>query len=688
MKSSTRASVIAALVALVALVFNGALLINAYIEQERERDLLQWESRLGLVADAKAEAVARLLAAGRRDLEELATNASLRFYLWQLTGPRAGAAGDEEPGSLGYLRNLLLAAADRYGYTSGSGARVPANLPQPRTAGLAILGPDLAPVLATPGLQGVADTYRAVAERALAAPSSGGVEILLDAEGRAVMVQAIPIQPVPGATGAEPDGGTAGVLIGVRSAEDELYPLLTREPALAEASETLLLARRADGVAILSPTRDGSAPLRRVLPLSRTDLAETAALTTPGRLVALTNYRGERVLQVSRAVRGQDWILVQQVNASEALSLANERRRLLVLVLSLLLFSVAAVAVAAWRHGSGVRARHQAEELADKAARLQRQTDLLHTITDNLDALTLLVGGDGRVRFTNQAMASAADRAIRSIVDSAPGSFLPHALARDIEEGVAAARREHAIQHRVLRWVSAEASREFAASFIPMPRIGAEEGAMLVVLNDITDIQRAQQRHTSLLRRLVLTLVGVVDRHDPYGGSHAQRMSEVADALAKELGFNEQDRSTISLAASLANIGKIMIPAAVLGKAGPLTADEEALLHKHVEYGLELLRDLEFDGPVREMIAQKQERPDGRGYPLGLTSERLSLGGQIIAVANAFVALLSARAYRQGLTVAGALDELLRAAGTQYDRRVIAALFHVAENRRDWSQWH
>ena len=93
MKSSTRASVIAALVALVALVFNGALLINAYIEQERERDLLQWESRLGLVVDAKAEAVARLLAAGRRDLEELATNASLRFYLWQLTGPRAGAAG-------------------------------------------------------------------------------------------------------------------------------------------------------------------------------------------------------------------------------------------------------------------------------------------------------------------------------------------------------------------------------------------------------------------------------------------------------------------------------------------------------------------------------------------------------------------------------------------------------------------
>ncbi|KAA0205723.1 MAG: histidine kinase [Proteobacteria bacterium] len=88
-----------------------------------------------------------------------------------------------------------------------------------------------------------------------------------------------------------------------------------------------------------------------------------------------------------------------------------------------------------------------------------------------------------------------------------------------------------------------------------------------------------------------------------------------------------------------------------------------------------------------DIIAQKQERPDGRGYPRGLGADRITLAGQVLAVANAFVALLSPRAYRQQLSIQGALDELMRGAGSQFDRRVIAALFHVAENRRDWSQW-
>ena len=79
----------AAIVSLLALLVIGLSLISSYVAEERERDLLQWESRLGLVADARSDAVARLLAGYRRDLDELASNASLRFYLWQVT--RSGA---------------------------------------------------------------------------------------------------------------------------------------------------------------------------------------------------------------------------------------------------------------------------------------------------------------------------------------------------------------------------------------------------------------------------------------------------------------------------------------------------------------------------------------------------------------------------------------------------------------------
>ena len=125
-----RSPVVIALVVLLALIGLGAWLINVYIEEERQRDLLQWESRLGLVADAKADSVARLLASDRRELEELARNASLQLYLWQVVKARKSDEPAAEPAQQAYLRNLIVAAADRGGYLPDPGTRVPANLPR------------------------------------------------------------------------------------------------------------------------------------------------------------------------------------------------------------------------------------------------------------------------------------------------------------------------------------------------------------------------------------------------------------------------------------------------------------------------------------------------------------------------------------------------------------------------------
>src|SRR5690606_31954759 len=135
-----------------------------------------------------------------------------------------------------------------------------------------------------------------------------------------------------------------------------------------------------------------------------------------------------------------------------------------------------------------------------------------------------------------------------------------------------------------------------------------------------------------------------------------RRMAQVADAVARELALDDREREQLDLAATLANIGKIMIPSEILTKKEPLTAAEQELLRKHVDYTLELLHGVEFDGPVLDIIAQKQERLDGTGYPRGLTEHEMSMAGRILSVANAFVALISARAYRDGVSVDEALQ--------------------------------
>ncbi len=687
-----------ALLALLALIGLGAVLINVYIEGERQRDLLQWESRLGLVADSKADAIARLLGADRRDLEELARNASLQLYLWQVVKARQSGGPAAEPAQQAYLRNLILAAAERGGYLPDASARVPANVPRAGTSGLALLDAELNAVVVTPGLAGAMGRYSEVARRALAAPAQAAVDLVLGPDDRAMLVIAVPVGAVSGAlqAGAAPGDAPAGVILGVRSADQDLFPLLGRGPAFAEDSETLLLARRDERVVFLAPTREGANALRRSMPLERpeadAELAEVSAVLAPDRFAALDNYRGTPVLQVSRRIRGQatagqSWVLAQQVNAAEALAGANARRTFLMATLSLLLVAIAALAVAAWRHGSCVRARHQADELREKAAKLQRQTDLLHTITDNLDVLTVLVNREQEVVFTNQATASAAKSSIAAIVGGRLANIFGHATAillGDLSEDV---RRQRLPIHRVLPLTLGGALKSFQVSLIPVERIGERRQLVLLVLSDVTELKVAEQQHADLLRELVGKLSDAVALHDPYSAHHASRMAEVVQAVARELGLPPDQQETLGLAATLANIGKIMLPGDLLTKTEPLTAADRELLRKHVDYSLELLKGLDFEGPVLDLIAQKQELLDGSGYPRGLTEQEMSLSGRILSVANAFVALVSVRAYRQGVSIDAALEELLRGAGTQYDRRVIAALFHVAANRQDWTRW-
>ncbi|MDP6674508.1 MAG: HD domain-containing phosphohydrolase [Gammaproteobacteria bacterium] len=686
MQKSMRLSVVIPVTALVGLILIGAFFINVYINTERERDLQQWEARLGLVADAKIDAVQNFLSETFDDLQVLADNASLQLYLGELL--QARASGSSQPAEFTYLRNLILASANRYGYWSDDTPRIAANIVTTSISGLALLDIDLHPVVATPGMPAVGEQMTEPLRRVLSGVERQATGLVPDGQEQAVIIFAVPVMAV---MGSHPEGGDTpiGLLVGVRNAEQELFPLVKGGVGFAEDSEALLLEMRGDRVVYLSSTKDGAKPMRRSMPVSRAKLAAAQAVKTLDNFALLDNYRGESVLQVSRRVNRQTWVLAQQVDAVQALSESNERRQFLLISLSLLLLASAAIVVAAWRHGSSVRARHQADELIEKAARLQRQTELLHATTDNIDVLTLLISQTQEVIFTNQATADAVDSKISDIVDNELTAVLGPATVGELQGSIRQAQQSSERVYRVMALRFGAHDRVYHASFIPVERIGHHRNLMLLVFRDITDFQRAQQRHTKLLRNLVATLVNIVDLHDPYTAFHSQHLAEVAGAIGREMGLNSNDLEMLDLAAMLANVGKIAIPRELLTKTGSLVQDDEELLHSHVSTALELLGKLDFDGPVLEILAQKQEHLDGSGYPRQLSAEQMTLPGKILSVANAFVALVSPRAFRQAISVSDAVDRLMQDADKLYDRHVLAALFHITENLQvSWSQWN
>ncbi|HFD81336.1 MAG TPA: HD domain-containing protein [Gammaproteobacteria bacterium] len=675
--------------ALALLVLVGAFLINAYVERERERDLNDWAISLNLIAENRVEAIEDWLQSRTASLQELANNASLQLYLWQLSQRVQEGAPATEPAQLSFLRNLIVASARRLGLATDEGQpTIPANLPQHRASGLALLDAEQRVVVATSGMPDLGTRFTAAARRALKNGKAAASDLILDPHERPLLAIAVPVPAVLG--GHAQSGSSAapqGTLVAVVDARRELYPLLRSGVPITGSDETLLVEKRGQQVVYLSPTRDESIPTRKSLPLDRPRLAAASAVLEPGRFGAFLNYQGREVLAASQPLRNLPWVLLQEVDAGEALQESNRHRRFLITSFSLLLFFVAATLVAAWQHGSRVRALHDAEALREKTLALQKQTELLHAVTDNTEAYILLLDDRQRVLFANARVATATETPAAELGGQSLAGVLGPASAAALEEQLQQLHREGRVQHCTRRLVIGDEERSFQCSLVPVDHVGDRYNAVLLVLQDITELERAQQKHASLLRRLVDTLMHVVDLHDPNSANHSAHLVEIANALGRELQLDEADRRTLDLAASLANLGKIFVPREILTKTEPLTEAEQDLVRRHVQLGLDLLKDLDFEGPVLDTIAQKQEYLDGSGYPHGLRGEQILLTARILAVANAFVALTSPRAYREAIDTEQALDQLLKESGRKYDRRVVAALFHVIENRGQGFAW-
>jgi HD-GYP domain-containing protein (c-di-GMP phosphodiesterase class II) len=186
---------------------------------------------------------------------------------------------------------------------------------------------------------------------------------------------------------------------------------------------------------------------------------------------------------------------------------------------------------------------------------------------------------------------------------------------------------------------------------------------------------RRYQELKGLLVGLTRSLTSALDAKDAYTFGHSERVARIALELGDELGLQEEELNDIYLAGLLHDIGKIGVPDAVLTKAGPLDAEETQRLRQHVTIGHQILAGLQ---PLRNLlpgVLYHHERLDGRGYPEGLAGENIPMLARILAVADAFDAMSTKRAYRDALDPAEVEAILKKGAGTQWDPRVIEAFF-------------
>jgi diguanylate cyclase (GGDEF)-like protein len=175
---------------------------------------------------------------------------------------------------------------------------------------------------------------------------------------------------------------------------------------------------------------------------------------------------------------------------------------------------------------------------------------------------------------------------------------------------------------------------------------------------------------------VILDLAEAVDVRFSGSARHSETVGRYAEMMARELDFSERHTSRVRLAGLLHDIGKVGVPDSILRKPGKLTAEEFETIRRHPALGGQILEHPSL-ADIREWVGAHHERPDGRGYPLGLSGEAIPVEARILAVADAYEAMTSDRSYHASMTHEEARAELERCAGSQFDPHVVAALLSV-----------
>jgi putative nucleotidyltransferase with HDIG domain len=183
----------------------------------------------------------------------------------------------------------------------------------------------------------------------------------------------------------------------------------------------------------------------------------------------------------------------------------------------------------------------------------------------------------------------------------------------------------------------------------------------------------------SMLEGMVRSLASALDAKDAYTHGHSSRVADLAVQLARRLGLSDRSAEALQLAGILHDIGKIGIDDSVLRKPGQLTADEFDQIKRHPVLGYEILKDIRPFRHILPAVRHHHESWDGGGYPDGLVGDDIPRDAQILAVADAFDAMISDRPYRRGMPLAKVREIFLKGRGRQWAADVVDALLQSEE---------
>jgi PAS domain S-box-containing protein len=321
--------------------------------------------------------------------------------------------------------------------------------------------------------------------------------------------------------------------------------------------------------------------------------------------------------------------------------------------------------------------RKQAEK------KIRESEEKYRDLVENINDILYITDEKGVITYISPTIESISGYTDTEIVGR---SFLDFVYQKDMADAVQlfqqdisgqAAPHEYRMVPKTgeVRWV-----RVSSRPFFMEDRVAGLRG----IITDITarkqaeaEVKRGYEQLQETFHSTVTALASAVEMKDQYTAGHQPRVTQLAGAIAEEMSLSTEQIEGIRMAASIHDIGKIMVPAEILNKPGPLTEIQYEMIKMHPRASYDILKGIKFPWPVAQIVLQHHERQDGSGYPQGLSDEEIMVEARILAVANVVEAMNAHRPYRPAHDIKVALAEISKNRGTLYDPAVVDACLRL-----------
>jgi len=594
-----------AFVLLLLFISSSIWLVFEYVSAEKQRDLDDWQVRLNIMAESQQHAVENWFAKQVGHINELANNPLLQLYVSQ-------AASTEEPssetsrGQLQHLKNLINATADQANVFTPI-KDIKSNQQNKINDGIAIVN-GKGVLLATRYFP-VKDAVVALSYKQALKNGSVYISNIYDARAKGESERQPRLIIVAPVSSVQPMSlnDYRAVVIAVINPENSLYTLLLKEWVTTNSEESLLVSLDENSFNYLSPLKDGFDVFHKEARISGKEVtAEEIVAENIGGFTKLLDYRRIPVLATARMIRDTTMMLVQKIDVDEALAESKAHQNFILTIFLLAVFVITMSFIAIWRHATSLH-------LQKATRRLKARAELLNAIGDSINDHIFLLNHKNKLVFINDALAKSFY--IENI--DIRGKALNHIFNNEITNQLLAVKPADSyetVRNIEMRLAFDNKRHDYHVSVVPLSHPDYKQ-SHLFVMHDITKLKDAQGKHNRLMDGIISTLTQVIDKHDPHCAHHSERTREVAVAIAQAMGMPRERIESLAMAALLANIGKLSIPTEMLTNVEPLNEEQALMLRENINYSVEILKDLEFDGPVIDFVQQKNESLDGSGYP-------------------------------------------------------------------------